>query len=70
MISPRASALRLRRAGFAVVMTELDRPTVLRRRVAFAEAMYEARVVVEGVEAVRVEEASDIGPCSTPARSR
>lgn len=53
-------ALRLRRAGFAVVMTELDRPTVLRRRVAFAEAMYEAKVVVEGVEAVRVEEASDI----------
>lgn len=46
-------ALRFWRAGFAVVMTELARPTVIRRTVSFAEAVYEGRAVVEGVTAVR-----------------
>jgi xanthine dehydrogenase accessory factor len=53
-------ALRLHRSGFAVAMTELPHPTVVRRTVAFAEAVYEGRVVVEGVEGVRVEEVSQI----------
>lgn len=53
-------ALRLVRSGFAVVMTEIPRPTVVRRTVAFAEAVYEGRAVVEGVEGVRVEEAERI----------
>jgi len=48
-------ALRLRRAGFAVVMTEIARPTVVRRTVAFAEAVYEGRTTVEGVTARRAE---------------
>jgi xanthine dehydrogenase accessory factor len=43
-------ALCLTRAGYSVVMTETARPTVVRRTVAFAEAVYEGRVRVEGVE--------------------
>lgn len=46
------TAHRLFRCGFQVVMTELERPTALRRRVAFASAIYTGRVKVEGVEAV------------------
>jgi xanthine dehydrogenase accessory factor len=49
-------ALRLHRAGFAVIVTEIARPTVVRRTVAFAEAVYEGRAVVEGIEAVRVDD--------------
>lgn len=45
-------ALRLSRAGFAVVMTEIAQPTVVRRTVAFAEAVYEGSAAVEGLEAV------------------
>jgi len=39
-------------------MTEQARPTVVRRTVAFAEAIYRGRVTVEGVEGVR---AADVG---------
>jgi xanthine dehydrogenase accessory factor len=46
-------ALRLKRSGFLVVMTETQLPTAVRRRVAFAEAVYEGHACVEGVEAVR-----------------
>ena len=49
-------ALRLRRAGFVVVMTEIARPTVVRRAVAFAEAVYDGRTVVEGVTSVKVDD--------------
>lgn len=44
-------ALRLVRAGYSVVITETPRPTVVRRTVAFAEAVYEGRVQVAGIEA-------------------
>jgi xanthine dehydrogenase accessory factor len=53
-------ALRLLRSGFAVVMTDLPRPTVIRSTVAFAEAVYADRVIVEGVEAVRVAPGDDL----------
>jgi len=45
-------ALRLRTAGFSIVMTEIPSPTVVRRSVAFAEAVYEGEVTVEGVRGV------------------
>jgi xanthine dehydrogenase accessory factor len=45
-------ALRLRSAGFSIVMTEIPSPTVVRRSVAFAEAVYEGEVTVEGVRGV------------------
>ncbi|NLC76660.1 MAG: EF2563 family selenium-dependent molybdenum hydroxylase system protein, partial [Clostridia bacterium] len=44
-------ALRVWRSGFDVVMTEIPEPTVIRRTVAFAEAVYEGTVEVEGVKA-------------------
>src|SRR5664280_2228512 len=47
-------ALSLHRAGFAVAMTEIDRPTVVRRTVSFAQAIYEGAASVEGTEAVVV----------------
>jgi xanthine dehydrogenase accessory factor len=38
---------RLKRAGFAVMATELPQPTVLRRTVAFAEAVILGQMTVE-----------------------
>ena len=46
-------AHRLYCSGFRVVTTELFQPTVIRRTVAFAEAVYTGRVVVEEVTAVK-----------------
>ena len=48
-------AHRLFRSGFSVVMTELPQPMVIRRTVAFAEAIFSGRSVVEGVVAVKSE---------------
>jgi xanthine dehydrogenase accessory factor len=42
-------------AGYGVVVLEAERPRVVRRKAAFAQAVYGGRVVVEGVTAVRVE---------------
>jgi xanthine dehydrogenase accessory factor len=53
-------ALRLYRSGFAVVMTEIAYPTVVRRTVAFAEAVFEGHAVVEGVEGVLADEAAHV----------
>lgn len=44
---------RLTRAGFKVMATELPQPSVLRRAVAFAEAVTQGRVTVEGITACR-----------------
>lgn len=44
-------AHRLYRCGFVPVMTELPGPLVVRRTVAFAEAVYSGRATVEGVPA-------------------
>jgi len=54
---------RLHQAGYPVVVTEVDRPTVVRRKVAFAAAMYEDGVSIEGVvgrRAADVDEAIEI----------
>jgi len=53
-------AVRLRRCGFGVIVTEIPAPTVIRRTVAFAEAVYAGRQVVEGIEARRVGAAADV----------
>ncbi len=44
-------ALRIRRAGFRVVMTETARPTTIRRTVAFSQAVFDGETVVEDVTA-------------------
>lgn len=48
-------ALRLYRAGFSVAMTEIERPTTIRRTVAFSDAVTNGEQTVEGVTALRAE---------------
>lgn len=47
-------ALRLRRSGFRVLISELAQPLAVRRLVSFAEAVYSGRINVEGCIARRV----------------
>lgn len=54
-------AYRLVRSGWPVIMTELPWPTVVRRTVAFAQAVFDGRATVEGVVGRRAE---------TPAEGR
>lgn len=49
------AALRLKRAGMDVVMTDLPRPTAIRRTVCFSQALAEGRFSVEDITAVRAE---------------
>jgi len=51
------SIRRLHLAGFEVICTELPQPLVVRRKVAFADAVWEGEAVVEGVRAVRCDAA-------------
>ena len=53
-------ALRLCRAHILVVMTDLPRPTAIRRTVCFSQAIPEGRWTVEGVTAVRAETEADV----------
>src|SRR5512141_2159900 len=48
-------ALRLHRAGFRLVISELAQPLAVRRSVSFAEAVFEGQHSVEGVTARLVE---------------
>lgn len=52
-------AVRLLRAGWKVLVTELPQPLAVRRSVSFAEAVYSGEVTVEGIQARRVTDASD-----------
>ena len=47
-------AVRLFRAGFPVMILEIERPTVIRLPVSFARAIYEGKAIVEGIEAVLI----------------
>ena len=49
------TAVRLARAGFRVVMTDLARPTAVRRTVAFSQCLYDGSATVEGLAARRAE---------------
>lgn len=51
-------AARLHRCGYRVVMTELPNPLMVRRTVAFGEAVYEGEVIVEGIRGRRVADAA------------
>ncbi len=52
-------ALRLHRAGLKVVITELAQPLAVRRKAAFAEAVYAGETTVEEVTARRVADPTD-----------
>lgn len=49
------TACRLYRAGFRVVMTDIEKPTAVRRTVAFCQGIYDGTAQVEGITARRVE---------------
>lgn len=52
-------ALRLYRCGLRVAIAELPKPLVVRRKVSFAEAVYQNEVTVEGVSARKVTDPTD-----------
>ena len=52
------AARRLWRCGVDVVMTDLERPTAIRRTVAFSDAIVHGETTVEGLRAVRAEDAA------------
>lgn len=59
-------ALRLFRSGFKVVVIELPQPLAVRRKVSFAEAVYEGKIMIEGVtgklsERKQVQDVLDMG---------
>lgn len=51
-------ALRLKRAKFDIIMTEISAPTAIRRTVSFSQAVYDGSAKVEEVEAVLAEDVS------------
>lgn len=53
------AAMRLWRCGIDVVMTDLARPTAIRRTVAFSNAIVHGETTVEGLRAVRAENAAE-----------
>lgn len=53
-------AHRLFRSRFQVVMTELERPTAVRRTVSFCQCMYDGTATVEGVTARRAESLEEL----------
>ena len=49
------TAVRLYRAGFQVVMTDIAQPTAVRRTVAFSQCIYDGQSTVEGITARKAE---------------
>lgn len=50
---------RLHQAGFPVIVTEVEEPSVVRREAAFASAMYEDTIEIQGVVGRRAESVDD-----------
>lgn len=53
-------AHRLKKCGFNIIMTEIAEPTMVRRTVAFSQAVYDKEVEVEGIKSVLASEKQDI----------
>ena len=49
------TAVRLYRAGFQVVMTDIAQPTAVRRTVSFSQCIYDGQTTVEGITARKAE---------------
>lgn len=56
-------AHRLHRSGFKVLILEIDKPTVIRSTVSFAQAIFEDQTIVEGVKAIKISEKEEIFKC-------
>ena len=50
-------AYRLKQSGFSVVMTDLDKPTSIRRTICFSEALVQGEVELEGIRARKAKDA-------------
>ena len=59
---------RLFRAGFPVLALEAERPSAIRRWVAFSEAVYDGAAAVEGVTAVRIGRVEEVGRALSEGR--
>lgn len=65
-----ATIYRLVRSGFPVLILETEAPSAIRRKVAFSEAVYEGKSVVEGMECILVKsltEAYEVMKSGRPA---
>ncbi len=53
------AALRLQRAGFRVIVTELAQPLVIRRGASLAAAIYDGSIELEGTMGVKIDRAAE-----------
>ena len=53
-------AYRLKKSGFDIVMTEIDKPTTVRRTAAFSQAVFDNEIVIEGIKGVKVNNINEI----------
>jgi xanthine dehydrogenase accessory factor len=53
-------AWRLHRSKFQVLITDIEQPTTIRRTVAFASAIYDGAITVEGIRGQRIYQCNDI----------
>ena len=53
-------AYRLKKSGFDIDMTEIDKPTTVRRTVAFSQAVFDNEIVIEGIKGVKVNNINEI----------
>lgn len=54
-----AVAVRLYRAGYKIIMTDISIPTAVRRTVSFSRAVYEKEIVIEEIRGVLVDDFKD-----------
>ncbi|MDU2489523.1 MAG: selenium-dependent molybdenum cofactor biosynthesis protein YqeB [Clostridium celatum] len=53
-------AYRLKKSGFDVVMTEIHKPTTVRRTVAFSQAVFDNEIAIEGIKGIKVNNINEI----------
>lgn len=51
---------KLHRSGFKVLVLETDKPTAIRRNVAFSDAVYNGKSEVEGIEAILIKNLKEL----------
>lgn len=54
------SIQKLYRSGFRVLVLELEKPSFIRRKVCFGEAVYEGKVIIEGIKAIKVNSKEEV----------
>lgn len=51
---------RLHRSGYKVIILEIDKPTVIRRTVSFAQVVYDNEIIIEEVKAVKINSIDEV----------